>query len=222
MGAGIVGIVVVLIVAVLFVGVCRTNSETEWINSLKHKGVEKAKKIYKDREEVEIVNGPKIYIRKDNENTYYLAAEVNRKKFSIGSGSSNHFVLDSNTIEEKHMVIYKNFDTDGLMYYELDNYSKTNPLYHYNKLEKKYEQVAYRERVELDPHELFYTAGMKMKVIIPAVCKTGDTENMEWTFEKEESGKEEKTEQKPDRKAEQELDGQVNTKYIKSIDDIIY
>lgn len=126
---------------------------------------------------VELADGPVLQIRETPE-AAYRKMEVNRRAFKIGSGAGNDLSLSDKTVEEFHAAIYKRLKGNQV-YYELINYSKTNPVQYYNKFIKKYEYLGYRDGIDLGSREIFYVGNTKIVITEPVSHVPTDTEYFE-------------------------------------------
>ncbi|GFI51213.1 hypothetical protein IMSAGC020_02423 [Lachnospiraceae bacterium] len=121
----------------------------------------------KEEKEVEISNGPVLWVRFEGQKNYYKA-KVDKKEFRIGRGKKNNLSISSKTVEEKHAIIYKR-QKGSSVFYELVNYAKSNPVEYYNKQKQVYEYLGYKDGVKLDAREAFYIGNNKIIVSIPVI-----------------------------------------------------
>lgn len=152
------------------------------IKGLKRSGKSAADRMgqIRDRKEVKVANGPVLQV-KNPDGHGYCKVEVTRKEFKIGRGKNNDLILNDKTVEERHAVIVKKMRGE-LVFYELINYAKTNPVEYYNKQKNAYEYLRYKDGVELDAREAFYIGNTKIVVTIPVAAHIpSDTEYMQRT-----------------------------------------
>ena len=131
-----------------------------------------------------VVGGPTICIREEGKKTY-KKFKMHTQKFTICGpdakekfSQDNMIVIDSPTIEKKHVEIIKRCREEDV-YYELINYGKINPVYYYNHNEDGYKPLAHRQGIELKERNAFYVGNAKMIITIPAnVYKPSQTERI--------------------------------------------
>lgn len=138
--------------------------------------VAKAKKAMNGRTDTVPAFAPSIYLKAAGTDGY-KRYPILKDTTNIGRGADNDIVLSDPAVSERHGVILKLRDRQGV-YYVYRNLSRTNPTEYLNKEEEKYEWLSYREPVCLGGEEGFYIGDTQVVIKTPPMGHLAKKEDL--------------------------------------------